>query len=281
MVQLVRWGLFALLLIAATQAAAQQQVTQVDASGKILEIAPNLITVKTIANQVIYGSLDPARKEGMVQIQGMPNLVVEVNGELSVGDLQRGAIVRFTIELDMRKQVGEVSQVAVLGMVEPPNVSLGMIPEGGEDLGKKKPTSGKFIVVGRIESARAGYLEVEFPGGKQKAKLAAETTVQLTASDLTFARPGDDIRIEGGYIALPRVHVFKATITRAKTEKKPVGRTPPAVSKSPATTKKPRGDDEKPDGFGVGDPRADAPPAAAVAGETVRPKEKGKVLKVN
>lgn len=270
-------GLAAVVLSATT--ALGQGLTQLDASGKIIDIGPTVITVKTLANSVIYCSIDPARMEGNAKVV-LPTLVIEVNGDLTTADLQKGAIVRFTIELDMRKQVGEVSEVTVLGMTEPPNVSLGMLAESGEDLGKaKKPVTGKYIVVGRIDSARGGYLDVDFPGGKQKAKLAADATVKLTASDLSFARVGDDIHVEGGYVTLPRAYLSKATITRAKAEKKPVRGPQPPIGKSPAPRKVRGGEEERPDGFGVGDPRADAPPA--VAGEAARPKEKGKILKVN
>jgi hypothetical protein len=280
------------LLVAMASVASGQQVQQVDAAGKITGFAPGGIIMKSLANTTLFLSFDPSRTEGNVRIQGLGNPVAEVTGTMGPDGLQKGMVVRMLIELDMRKQVGEISEVTVLGYSAPENTQFGLLPEGGaiggDDAPKKGPKilSGKFILVGQLDSARGGLLDVEFPGGKQKAKVAADATVRIeTGEYANFARVGDDIRVEGVSVVPGKVMVAKATITRvAKAAgggddgpKRPPAAKPGPMAKTPPG-RKPK-EDDGPGKFGIGDPRAEAPPA--VAGEVARPKEKGKVLKVN
>lgn len=257
--------------------------------GRILGIQGFLVTVQGEAGPIV-GSLDPSRVDGGFRIQ-MPPPKIEINGTASLESLEKGVMVRFNVELDNRKPVGEVTELTIVGLdgwteAAPGLVPEGMIPEvpGINEEGPRQPklpppTTGKFTAVGTVTSFKAGVLNLAYGSGRAatvQAKVADTAQVKIESHDPRMIRNGDMAMLEGATGRPGRMFVGTLAVTRDANLDKPAKPMKPMIAKP---ERKPKGPDKNADPA-VAEAPAEAAPAPMPEGPP-RPKTKGKPVTIN
>ena len=255
--------------------------------GRILGIQGFLVTVQGDGGPVV-GSLDPSRSDGGIRIQNMPAPKIEIGGTASLDALDKGLMVRFAVELDNRKAVGEVSEVTIIGIEGWADATPGLHPDGvlpaGPEEGPKQPklppaVTGKFTAIGTITSYKAGMLNLAYGGGRAaslQAKVAATAAVKIESRDPRMIRVGDMVMLEGATGAPGRMFVGTLAVTRdANLDKPAKPMRPVAVKPEP---KKPMKGPEKVEPNVAEKP---APMPMPMPEDSGRPRTKGKAVTIN
>jgi hypothetical protein len=241
----------------------------------------------------VMGGMRMTTKDGQaVSVLVAPATTVHLTGSATSDFLKPGLAVEFTAEVDKKHMVKEkvTSLTVVTATAEHP---VGLLPEGSEsvkpaeadnfgfaagggdgaaaapaDKGTKKAEktekhkSGPIqlpatvVVRGYVKSCKAGKLVVNYGHGVVKAQLDDEAQIAVNVADLSAARKGDAISVQGralrqGFIQAESVTIQAAELLSGKAKKK----TPKADQKHGQSKKDGSGDDGE-------SPKADKKPVA-------------------
>ncbi len=244
----------------------------------------------------VMGGMRMTTKDGQtVSVMLAPATTVHLTGSATSDFLKPGLAVEFTAEVDKKHMVKEkvTSLTVVTATAEHP---VGLLPEGSEsvkpaeadnfgfaanagdgaaaasaDKGTKKAEktekhekhkSGPIqlpatvVVRGYVKSCKAGKLVVNYGHGVVKAQLDDEAQIAVNVADLSAARKGDAISVQGralrqGFIQAESVTIQAAELLSGKAKKK----TAKADQKHGQSKKDGSGDDGE-------SPKADKKPAA-------------------
>jgi len=148
--------------------------------------------------------------------------------------LQPGMLVRFNGIMDRRYKIAEpLSSLSVISMR--PGYMFGITQEGlatagneapklFEDPKPERPAPVKktvsanepmpVLVIGRIASVKGGKLTIDAGTGKQlKVELQEKAKISVDVADLSWARAGDKIEIEGWAYPQQKMNVFARNVT--------------------------------------------------------------------
>jgi hypothetical protein len=260
-----------LMLLAAARADAQ-------VGGKVFSLTPKGVIIQTgPQNFVPCRIIHPNNDKGPVK-----PATVEITGFVGPEYLRPGLFVQFLGEFDNRKAKGEVTELTLFGS-PPMNAPAPLVfapGEGGDDaeggqLGaasglRARTITGKFSVFGKIDSFKAGNLIVDYaPRESLRVVLAENANIQISSADFLLIAPGDDIvahgKEEGGTFIANRVEVKKLVVDQSARRAAILAA---RTGKSDARPQQGEFGEEAKAGIAAGD-------------GVVRPKQKGKIVRVN
>ncbi len=258
-------------------------------NGTVVAAQSGMIQVTGAAGEVWYVKTDPQRTK------------IQVTGTAEPEFLQPGLCVRFTGVITKRGQCQD--PVNELTICTPSKDSpLGVYPDSGmgpadakdteKEKAKEKPVKkparaaagGPSVVVGQLRSVKLGKLVVAAGGTAVKADLADGAKIAVDCADVSLARNGDKIVVEGvafrrpqagqpGTAIAQRVQVtLGEPLTSAKKGKKPTKVLPPRGAKSKKPGEEAAGSAADQPGFGFDEPVKK--PAAEGKKATKKPTEK-------
>ena len=242
--------------LAASSAAVIAQVPGVhslEASGTLEAVRGNVLEVKTPMLEIWHVQIDPQAK-------------VQVNGTAELDYLRPGLAVRFSGEIDKKGNLqGEVKDLEIF---TPRKGDLGLFETGAAEDAKpvRNAGAGSYQIRGKISKLKDGEITVT-AGKKVTGKLASDAKVTVNVSEVTYAQPGDGVKVQGQYNDPNRPNAERRIPGRAIASEVSITLAKPLVSKfkkpasSPRTPRPKRSKEAPPDeGGAIRDPfGGDAP----------------------
>lgn len=222
-------------LLASLVLAQEPQYERLNASGKIVRLVP--------------GGVQLATENGDQWSVKLPNRARDVNysADADVDFLKPEMMVRFSATLSNKGLVlSEIGSIQVFTPLEPGD--LGIMPDGGgknpadglfssEEKEEKKPKKGPEQMAcnigGQIVSLKGKKMIVAAGGTQLKCDLADDVKVTVSISDLSWARLGDKVQVDGRYLVANRAAAWANTlsITAANPLVNPKKKPKPTTSK--------------------------------------------------
>ena len=199
------WSMACVALLSAASLLAQEpKWEQMQASGKLVRLVP--------------GGLQVAAEKGdqwNVKLPDNPKYINYV-AEADTDFLKPDMMIRFSAIISSKGLVvSEVSSITVFTPQEPGDI--GLAPEGGgnnpadalfgTDTKEEKPKPKKgpeqlpYTIGGQIVSVKGKKMVVSAGGTVLKCDLAENTKVSVSVADLSYAKIGDKVEVEGRYLA--------------------------------------------------------------------------------
>ena len=201
----------------------------------------------------------------VLRVDAKPDSIT-LTGTAEPSWLRPGMPVRLTARLNKRRQAVEpITEISVITPRE--GYRMGIFPEEGlgaggfgfEEDGEKRPAAAGItcLVNGRLTGFKNGEIAVAAGGAPVRGKLAEEATIKVDVADISFARPGDKVHVEGFYFQKGQAIVTLVEIEAAEPftgpepKKKPAPRRP--LRQEPKPLDNPDEDGEPEEGDEDGD----------------------------
>ena len=183
----------------------------------------------------------------LLRVDAKPDSIT-LTGTAEPSWLRPGMPVRLTASLDKRRKAVEpITEFAVITPRE--GIRMGVFPEQGlgaggfgfDDDGGKPPADAGIpcLVTGRLTGYKNGEITVAPGGAPVRGKLAEEATIKVDVADISFARPGDKVHVEGFYFQKGQAIVTLVEIEAAEPFKGPEPKKKPVLRRLPQEEPKP------------------------------------------
>jgi hypothetical protein len=214
---------FSTLLLAPPNALAQ--LAQVNFKGKVLSVSPDGWVAVQLEDKVILAGVNKRRIEDNVEMRGIPEPKIEIEGQESIKFLQAGMFVRFSAQVIGEKRIVEpVDEVTIFDRTA--DSVFGLLPNdipapaaGDAEPGKGNEEAQDMLVSGQLSNVRGTTMMIAFPDRKPiRATLSRDAVVKYRSSDPRMIRPGDPIDVAGLQVKPNKVFALEVKISRVASE---------------------------------------------------------------
>lgn len=185
-------------------------------------------TIKDAAGGILH-VVAPGGDQWFVKIDANPRSI-SFYGSADESWLRSGMLVRFSNRVDRRgKLLDPIDMLSVITLREGYRMGVNSESELSnnedglfQDAPAEKPMPKKagpaeptpVVVIARLLTAKNGKLSLDAGTGKQiKVELADEAKISIDVADLSWAKPGDKIEIDGWAYPQQKMQVFARDVT--------------------------------------------------------------------